>query len=484
MTGFILTIDVGTTLIKGALFSDQGEILCKARLALPSTPLIGGRHHEEDPQEWHGGIRKIVAMLKKECPETPSALCISGNGPTLVYSDRDGTPLGPAFTWMDRRSTGESKEIADLTGHKIDPSFYLPKLLWLKKNKPQVYDRTKLVFGCPEYLLHFATGKAVHLLTGPALAQFVWTDDLIKQLNLPREIFPPIEMPGSPMGPLTRKAAQAWSMPEGIPVIGGGPDFVLTLLGTATVRPGHICDRSGTSDGVNLCGRGIIKDPRLMSFEHPIPGLINSSGIISNTGAALDWYKNSFMDETGYEEVFDLAGNIVAGSKGLLFLPYLTGERAPLWDPRARGAFMGLNSAHGTGEMLRAVMESTGFAIRDVMEILEESEDPVEDLRITGTPTRSHLWNQIKADITGKRILIPKIREAELTGGAILALHNLDSSLDLADIAESFVEFNQSYEPNLTNRDLYDSLYGLYKESSLKLTEISHQLADIQMKSQ
>jgi len=481
MNGPVLTIDVGTTLIKGALFSPAGEVLVKKRRPLPQAPLFSGDRHEINPRDWMQGIRYLWAEMAPEAREAPAALCLSGNGPTLVCTDREGSPLGPAFSWLDRRSIEETRLIQEKTGSYIDPTFYLPKLLWMRKHQPEMFKQIYHVFGCPEFLLFRATGRAVQLLTGPALARFVWNDSLIEALELPEKIFPPREKPGLLMGPLLPSAAREWNLPEDIPVIGGGPDFALTLLGTATVRPGQVCVRSGTSDGINLCGTEILPDPRLMSFEHPIPGLVNSSGTISNSGKALDWFKGSFFPSgSSYDHVLDTALHITPGSNGLLFLPYLSGERAPLWDPLARGAFIGLSSSHDLTQMLRALLESTGFAIRDVIEIMKEQGGGVSDLRITGNPTRSPLWNQIKADITGCRILVPQIREAELTGGAVLSCHALGVFPDLAEAAEALVHFERIYEPDFKDRRVYEELFQLYRRSYTQLKEVNHRLARLQ----
>jgi xylulokinase len=191
MNGPVLTIDVGTTLIKGALFTPAGEVLVKKRRPLPQAPLFAGDRHEIDPRDWTQGIRDLWAEMAPEAREAPAALCLSGNGPTLVCTDREGTPLGPALSWLDRRSIEETRQIQEKTGSYIDPTFYLPKLLWMRKHQPHLFGRIHHVFGCPEFLLHKATGRAVQLLTGPALAKYVWNNSLIEALELPEKIFPP-----------------------------------------------------------------------------------------------------------------------------------------------------------------------------------------------------------------------------------------------------------------------------------------------------
>jgi len=259
-------------------------------------------------------------------------------------------------------------------------------------------------------------------------------------------------------------AAADTGLPAGIPVVAGGPDFIVSLIGTATVSPRRACDRAGTSEGVNLCWeKGLKRDPRLLYMPHFIPPYENISGVISSTGGAVSWFAG--IAGIDYEGFFDLVASASPGAGSLIFLPYLSGERAPHWDPEARGAFLGLSTGHGRPEMARAVAESTGFAMRDVIGAMESTGAEVGELAATGQPSGNGVWNQIKADITGKRIAVPAFRESELLGGFCLGLVAMGDFWRVDEAARSLVAFDRVYEPDARLKPLYDELYGAYAEA-------------------
>lgn len=474
----ILSIDIGTTRIKSGIITDQGEVVATAKITLPDPPAGRADRSEVDPAIWGDGLNELMTRLQTGTPCSPDAICISGNGPTLVVADRGGTPLAPAITWKDRRAVLESTEIQKCTGVYLDPSFFLPKLLWIQKNHPEVARRIGVVLDCPGYILYKATGCGVNISTGPLLSKYIWTEEMIDALELPVDWFPPTVPPGTIVGSLLKSTAEAWNLPPGIPVVAGGSDFILTLLGTATVTPGDICYRSGTSDGINLCTTTPTSDLRLMSFEHIISGLYNTSGIVSNTGGAIDWFRKKILPSgTTFSDVVSRTERVPPGSDGLIFLPYLSGERAPVWDPDARGAFIGLNTLHTADHMLRGVVESAGFSVREVLDVLECDEN--EPLRLTGDPSEKDYWNQIKADILGRAIMVPRIQDAELLGGAILSITALGGRT-LTALATELVEFSRTYYPSPSSKQVYDDLYGIYLGCYQQLKDKFHLLAKFQ----
>lgn len=292
--------------------------------------------------------------------------------------------------------------------------------------------------------------------------------------------FPPFIRPGELVGEVRLEAEELLGIPAGTPVFAGGPDFVMTLLGTATVRPGRACDRAGTSEGINLCSEEPIKDERLLCLPHIVEGYTNISGIISTSGKALSWFKSiTGRADLDYESLFEDICQVPPGSRSLLFLPYLAGERAPLWDPFARGAFIGLTVNHGRKEMTRAVVEAVGFAVRDVIEVMGENGLEIGELRVTGGQAKSPLWNQIKADITQKKILVPAVQDSELLGDACIGLFALKNYKTLAEASESLVKISRTFTPNPEYRGLYDRLFELYRASYRGLKEVFAELTKI-----
>ena len=186
---------------------------------------------------------------------------VSGNGPTLVPVGRDGRPLDFAMTWLDRRGVEEARLAAEATGRYVDPSFYLPKALWLFRHKPRVYRDTRHFLACPEFVDFFLTGEACTVLPSEPFQPYIWTAEAIEKLGMDPRKFPPFVRPGADIGRVRAEAEEVLGIPAGTPVFAGGPDFIMTLLGTATTVPGRACDRAGTSEGINLCTRAPVDGP-------------------------------------------------------------------------------------------------------------------------------------------------------------------------------------------------------------------------------
>jgi xylulokinase len=482
----ILTFDIGTSVLKGGVFDSEGVLRCRAevpvRLNDRNDPLV----HEADANNWISALALVTAQL--ELPRVGAAaggkgigaVVVSGNGPTLVPVGRKAEPLDFAMTWMDRRGVEEAAIISGLTGRYVDPTFYLPKAFWIYRNKPELYRRTHHFCTCPEFIVLFLTGKGCTVLPSEQFSPYIWTPEIIETLGMDPAKFPPFVRPGAAVGEVRVEAEELAGIPAGTPVFAGGPDFVMSLLGTATVRPGRACDRAGTSDGINLCSRQGVADRRLLCLPHIIEGYTNISGIISTSGKALAWFKSiTGREELDYESLFEDICQVPPGSRSLLFLPYLAGERTPLWDPYARGTFIGLSASHGRKEMTRAVVESVGFAVRDVIEVMEENGLEIGELRVTGGQAKSPLWNQIKANIVQKKILAPEVQDSELLGDACIGLFALGRYSSLAEASESLVRIGKSFTPNPDLRGLYDGLFRQYRASYRGLKEVFSELAKI-----
>lgn len=467
----ILAVDIGTSSVKAALFDKKGACLAlDSRLVEPLAsrdPVV----HELRAEAWTEAIATMVPALyaaalgdksgKVEC------IVISGNGPTLVPVDTAGHALAPAVTWMDRRAVEESVLAGKAAGRFLDPTYNLPKALWFKRHRPDIYEHTAHFSSCPEYICGRLTGEWYSFLPAEGFQPIIWDAKSISALGLDPGKFPPFIKLGQIVGRVTPSAASIFNLPEGIPVVSGGPDFVVSLIGTATTRPGRACDRAGTSEGINLCHAGNFpNDSRLLLMPHVIEPNLNISGVISTSGKAVSWFRKASGDSCDdYEGFFGEICQVEPGAGRLLFLPYLSGERAPIWDPDARGAFVGLTLNHGRAQMGRAVVESTAFAMRDVISTMESLGGHVAELRVTGNPARNPVWNQIKADITGRPLIVPSFPHAELMGDLCLALTALGEYPSPEEAAEDLVTMERIHEPDSGLRGLYDEMFGLYRNT-------------------
>lgn len=478
----ILALDIGTTALKGALLQPDGTPLAMGQRALE---LVSDRdsalHYETDAMGWVSAIRSLCQELGVSSAKRPEAVVVSGNGPTLIPVGQDDRPLHRAMLWMDRRCIEEAKTISELNGFYVDPTFYLPKALWFYRQQPKIYEAAKYFFGCPEYISYLLSGNPVTFLPADGYAAYIWSEEQVRRLGMDWAKFPTFAHPGEALGKTTASASELLGVPAGIPVFAGGPDFIVSIIGTGTVAPGRACDRAGTSEGINLCTDQAITDRRLLCVDHVIEGYRNVSGIVSTSGKALQWFKDiTGQSDAAFGALFEDIASVPPGANKLIFLPYLAGERAPIWDPNARGTFIGMTMHHRRKEMTRAVVESVGFAIRDILTVMEEIGLRVDDVRITGGQAKSETWTQIKADITGKRFLLPVMKDAELAGDLCLALVGLGAYDSLAEAAEAAVPIERVFDPNPRHKRTYDDLFDIYRTSYAGLKQTFARLGELE----
>jgi len=479
----LLTIDIGTSVFKSAVWDFKGN-----RLAFASVPLSisrsEGLRHEADSGQWLKAFEDCCRAFSASALganihlNTIEALIICGNGPSLTpmlaaplaeteQCDKNGFAYSiglytaPSRLWLDRRAVEAAQQVSALAGGFVDPSFYLPKALDIKINEPPLYENTKFFLGCPELLAYALTGEARTVFPSDGFERWFWNDSILESLGLDKGKFPPFIRPGEIFGQLISKVAAHFGFKPGTPVISGGPDFFAAILGSGTIRPGQVCDRAGTSEGINACTERSVSDERLMSYKHPVKPFWNLSGIVSTTGKAIEW-GHSLLGIESYDAFYALAQTAKPGAGGLVFLPYLAGERAPVWDPSKRGVLRGLSLSTGRPEFARSVLEGICFAIRDITGVMEEAGAVIEELRVAGSLSSSDLLDQIKADITKKPVIVPDQKETELMGLAIIGSCALGRYNSFAEAASALVKIDKEFLPDAKNAALYDELFGEY----------------------
>ena len=455
----ILAADLGTGSLKAAVLARDGALVRRVRIPYDHPPTSGGTDSGEfDPLEWERAFERALASLP---PVKLEALALSGNGPTLVPCDGNGEPLAPADLWLQNRSIR-------LDGQS---SYYLPKAAWLKSQDPAIWERTRLLLSCPEWLQFRLTGRATMTLPHEGFRRYIWDDEQLAAYGLDRDLFPPVLPMGAEAGRVSARASARFSLPEGLPVAAVGSDFMAALLGSGAVEPGSVCDRAGTSEGINYCCTSPTGDPRLRDLPHVVPGLWNAAAILSSTGAVFEWYRRiTGQAKRPYDRMLADVDRVPPGEAAPLFFP---GPRGHLLWEFGGGSFHHLDPRHGPAEMGRAVMEAIGFAVRRGIELLESNGLPVGDIRVTGGQARGMVWNQMKADITGRRLLIPRIEDAELAGAAACAEVALGRADDLLEAAGSYVAIRHTVEPRSAVNRVYDRAYRRYREAAEKLLDDS-----------
>lgn len=449
----ILAIDIGTTAMKGGLLSPEGELVAYHRVTYWEKTRQD--YHSWDPKVWIESLRDIVASLGGY--NRISVMVVSGHGPTVIPVDEKGEVLFPALLWLDKRQIRRE-------GTR---SFFLPKIAWFAEHQRALYDRTRWFLSCPEYLDYFLTGEAHTVTPSEEFRPFIWEEQDLVKYGLNAGKLPPFVKTGEMMGKVHAEASYFTGIPAGIPVVAGGSDFLLSLLGSAVTKPGRTCDRAGTSEGINYCHTSPLTAPGLRTLPHVIPGLTNISGILSSTGRLFEWLRKiTGQGERSYREILQEIENVPLDRSRPYFYPTFE------WNGDfefARGGFLELHPDHSREDLGRAVVESIGFGIKRILGNLEDQGCAVKEIRVTGGQARNVIWNQMKADMTGRTIVVPEIEDAELLGGAVCALKAQGAFSSLEEAAENLFRIRAIFNPREERRLKYQELYEEYLEYSSEM---------------
>jgi len=467
----LLTVDIGTSSLKSALWDIDGNRLSFASASL--SVINDENKHEAEPSQWLRALEtcsdKLLINGLIENLASVEAIIISGNGPSLVpvlgepvsLNNHIDVPAENARLWLDRRAVKYQEKISGLMGGFVDAGFFLPKILGIKNDEVELYKKTKYFLGCPEYLAYALTGSARNVFPCDGFDRWFWNNDILDKLDLDANKMPAFIRPGDPFGTILPSAAQQFGFSKNIPVISGGPDFFAAILGSGVTETGQACDRTGSSEGINLCTQDRVFDNRLMSYGHPIKPYWNLSGIINTTGKSIDWACD--LLGLNFEDFIALAQESKSGSGGLVFLPYLAGERAPVWNPSVTAVWSGINLSSGRREFANSILEGIGFAVKDVLSVMEETGVKAKQLRVTGGLAGCSRLNQIKADITGIEVVEGSHKEAELLGLAVIGSCFLGKFASYAEASSAFYRIERTFKPNQANTDLYNNLFYEYK---------------------
>jgi xylulokinase len=449
----ILCADIGTSSLKAAFIDARGRCHGFAREAYSREQPARGA---VDGSGWERAFALAIGDLSREAPAlTPDALCISGNGPTLVPLTREGKSLAPLHWYNGRADTPEQF-----------PSLFLPYAAGFLQENPGDYERTRYLFSASEWLAFRCGADPVTVLPSPLYEPYYWDEAQCQKFGLDRDKFPPFVPLGSPIGRVSAGAADYFGLPRGIPLIAGGPDFIMALIGVGAVEPGIVCDRGGTSEGINLCTPGPVYAAGLRTLPHVDGGFWNLGALLPVSGRFFEWYRElTGQTGRGYDELLEeLIGTSAPGpapspGEGLFFpsLPFPG-------TPATTGLFMvppGLTSRAGFG---RAVLEALGFLVRDTLEIFSGHGFPIREMRLSGGQSKNYRWNQLKADITGCTLLVPEIRDGELAGDACVAARALGEFSSLPQAVSGMIRFTESYIPSPQGVSLYTGRFHAYRE--------------------
>jgi len=471
----VLAIDLGTTEVKAGLVGLDGRLLGLARAgyATDTDPSTG--RAEQDPEAWWGAIGLAVRELARLDVGEVCAIGIDGHGPTLVPVDASGRATHPAIIWQDTRSTAEGAELAAATGLLGWSLAGLPAALWLER-----HERDAAAATC----WYLATWDAVAMrLTGRATTSLVEGQPFpdaatLDAAGVPASKIAPSVRAGSVVGELLPEVAAGLGLRSGLPVVAGIVDAWASFHGAGMTRAGDAMDPGGSAGGFGVYWDVPLDVPGSFSTIAPLSGLYSVGGAMAATGRALDWYRLDVLGgAASTERLIEEAGTIAPGADGVVFLPYLAGERSPLWDPSARGAFVGLALGHGRAHLTRAILEASAFAIRHVAEGIVAAGAEVRTMRVCGGPARSETWNQVKADVTGFTVEVPAVLETAVAGAAIVGATAVGAWPDLPAAIRGMTRVARRLEPNPANRERYDATFAAYRRLHPAIAPIVRDLA-------
>lgn len=491
MNTYLLGIDLGTSACKAALFTPDGKVIQQANAAYPVYyPQPGWA--EQDPIEWWQGVCQAVRQVMEQSGISPAeiaAIGVDGQSWSAVAVDGKGEVLCNTPIWMDRRSQPQCQWIEthtgvdrafEISGNPLNPAYTLPKILWYQNERPEVYQKIDKVLQSNAYIVYRLTGACSQDKSqGYGLCCYDmhrdrWDEDFIKDLGIRRDILPDICDCHQVVGRTTLEAAAQMGLCAGIPVVAGGLDAACGTLGAGVYRNGQTQEQGGQAGGMSICMDRYVADPRLILSRHVVPDLWILQGGTVGGGGALKWLSQQICAEeaqmaretgaTIFEVMSDEAQTIAPGSDGLIFLPYMAGERSPIWDIHAKGLFFGLDYSKTRAHMIRACMEGVAYSLRHNLEIAAQAGAPVSQMYAMGGAANSQVWTQIKADITSCTIHVPASDTASTLGAAILAGVGVGIYPDFETAVQQTVTLRRTHLCNDDHRSVYDRGYRRYRK--------------------
>lgn len=488
---YLLGIDIGTSACKVAVFDRNGGVKASVSEDYPVYyPREGWA--EQDPQEWWravcGAIQKVL-QNGRIAPEEIAGVGIDGQSWSAIAIDKEGRVLTNTPIWMDTRAQSICDRLNEkigedvifrVAGNSLQPSYTTAKILWYQEEKPEVYEKIYKILQSNSFIAYRLTGAVTQDVSqGYGLHCFdmkrgAWDEEMCAKLGIPMEFLPEIVSCDTIVGTVTEKAAEECGLAVGTPVAAGGLDAACGTLGAGVIHPGETQEQGGQAGGMSICMDTYKADPRLILGYHVVPGQWLLQGGTTGGGGVMRWFEREFADyeremqkETGTSSLVQLnviAEKVAPGSDGVVFLPYMAGERSPIWNPDAKGVFYGLDFSKTKGHMVRACMEGVALSLRHNLEIAEEAGAKAEVLRAMGGSANSLLWTQIKSDITGKPIVVPSSDTATTLGAAILAGVGVGFYKDYEEAVALTVKVTRSHQPNPENKEIYDQSYATYLE--------------------
>ena len=488
---YLLGIDIGTSSTKTVLFNENGEVITSA---LDVYPMYQPRNGwaEQDPDDWWNAtvtsIKEVMAKSKISAKEI-RGIGLSGQMHGLVMLGEDNKPLRRSIIWCDQRTALECEQITSLVGEEkiieitANPAltgFTASKIMWIKNNEPDTYRKCRKILLPKDYIRYKLTGEFATEVSDASGMQLLdipkrqWSDYVLAKLDIDKSLLAKVYESPEITGTVTTEIAALCNLCEGIPVVGGAGDQAASAIGNGIVKKGVVSATIGTSGVVfaHLDEISIDKKGRVHTFCHAVPNAWHIMGVTQSAGLSYKWFRDNFMTaekftadqlDTNPNAIIDkIAATSPPGANGIVYLPYLMGERTPHLDPNARGVFFGLSGMHTKNDMLRAVMEGVVFSLYDCLNIIEEMGTSPSCVYAGGGGANSPLWRQMMADTFGIDIAVNTSTESGALGVAILAGVGAGVYKDVVSACDSIIRMQDSQSPTKNNCQMYSEMYNVF----------------------
>jgi xylulokinase len=491
MSGYILAHDLGTSGNKATLFTTEGRMVGSVT-APYDTHYFNNNWSEQEPEDWWKAVCSSTKSLVQDVDARQIAvIAFSGQMMGCLCVDKDGRPLRPAILYSDQRAVKECssilahidpREFYRTTGHRASASYSVEKLMWVKDHEPQVYAKTFKMLHAKDYLNFRLTGVMATEYSDASgtnvldLNTLSWSEKIVRAAGIDGEMLPTLKASTDVIGTLTPTAAAALGLPAGIPVVAGGGDGVCAGVGVGSVKPGITYNYLGSSSWIATTTKQPIYDEQMRTFvwAHAVPGYVHPCGTMQTAGSAYAWLKNEIctMEKAAasgsggnpYELINREIETSPPGANGIVFLPYMLGERSPRWNPDAKAALLGLTLEHTRADVLRAVMEGVTLNLSIILDIFRE-QVPIREMTVIGGGAKGAVWRKIMADVYQADILRPNyLEEATSMGAAIIGGVGCGVFKDF-DVAGRFIEMTDTTHPDPALRSVYEETKSLLNDS-------------------
>ncbi len=498
MEKILLGIDIGTSACKVVAFRPDGTVVGQTtgdyKVYYPQPGYV-----EQNPVEWYeavcGAIKKLIAdgMPANEVV----GIGIDGQSWSAIAVDNECNCLANTPIWMDTRAEaiceklkgtlGLESRLFETCGNPLQPMYTLPKVLWYKENTPEVYENACKILQSNSYIGAKLTGVMTQEHSQGygwncyKMQEGVYDLALCEELGVRTDLLPEIVPCHEVIGTITEKASAETGLPVGVPVVAGGLDAACGTLGVGVLNTGETQEQGGQAGGMSICTDFAAAEPSLILGAHVVPQRWLLQGGTVGGGGVIRWFNQEFgtddklaAEKNGTLDLLEMnyaADKVPAGSDGLVFLPYMSGERSPIWNSKAKGVYYGVDFTKTRAHFAKASMEGVAYSLRHNLEVAEKAGAKVDVMRAMGGAANSRTWMQIKADVTGKEVVVPSAETATALGAAILAGVGVGVYSSFEQAVEQTVKIRKTYKPDPANAEVYEKGYKIYRELYENLKE-------------